>query len=843
MLLNRDWLDKGLEFMGLSEIASNKGNKEKNSEVFTYPSFTTLLSYQYFDGKDGLFHNDGDNYGLIYKIIPFTGANESLAEEIDGLLREKISDDFTLHCLYVNTNKVGEQIDDWENQFSNGGISGLEELGENLSNFYRDAAINGFKTNKNIKPRLTNTECYFIIDKKIPGGSKEAGPIFSRFKSSFEAGMHAMNMGFVQQGVEGLADIMSLFLSNDPDDIYKNQNNYKSNKLLNEQVVRNEFYLKVNPDHLLIENTNSKNKRFTSEVTVLSLDELPESYAMWNNIDNSSNITSPEQSLSCNHIISVTYEVAEAVKAQRKAVRRANDYEKKANSDYGRQIANTGKLAQEWKNYKEHLGSSQTRSLKMFYNVILFSREGERVVDVEKAKNAFRYTGIKLGICTHMQLNYFIASFPFMFTGKMDSFFHLPTLGEEISSWNAIQYTPILSDWSGVGNGIMVPTCRGQFSCIDQFSSYLGTNYNLALSGQTGSGKSFFINLLLLNVLLGKGDVFIVDVGGSYTKLAKVLGGVSLEYENLALNPFTFVKDIYSDIDEIVSLFELLAKPRGNATDDDVGTLRAGIIAAFEKSKNDTLIDDVQKAILELHEKDSKTYPTGIILAKNLTRYCQNEEHGKIFNEPSSFSPNARFIVVDLKGVKDKKEIRSAVLLSVISQYKRRMFDSDRSRKKMCIIDEAWSFLKGDPIASEFIANGFRTGRKHNVSFVTITQGIDDYYEFPDARAPWDCSANKIIFMQDVPSLTKHQEEYKTFSDYEFGLIKKFPKAKDAGYSQFLIKGSELSSFHRVFVDPITQVLFSSDGRDFQYVENLMAKGFPIYDAVKMVAKQLYGAK
>ncbi len=160
--------------------------------------------------------------------------------------------------------------------------------------------------------------------------------------------------------------------------------------------------------------------------------------------------------------------------------------------------------------------------------------------------------------------------------------------------------------------------------------------------------------------------------------------------------------------------------------------------------------------------------------------------------------------------------------------------------QKMCIIDEAWSFLKGDPVSSEFIVKGFRTSRKHNVSFVTLTQGIDDYFEFPEARAPWDCSALKLVFMQDNTKLTSHQKQFETFSEYEVNLIKKFPKAKEAGFAQVLIKGSGFSSFHRIFVDPFTLVLFSSDGQDYQAVENLMDQNIPIFDAVEMVAKKHY---
>ena len=412
-----------------------------------------------------------------------------------------------------------------------------------------------------------------------------------------------------------------------------------------------------------------------------------------------------------------------------------------------------------------------------------------------------------------------------------------------ISSWNATQYLPMLADWGGCGRGILLPTMREQFACIDPFSGVFGTNYNIAVTGTSGGGKSFFIQMLMLNVLFNGGDIFIVDVGGSYRKLCEALGGVYLEYNNLAMNPFTHVKDIMREIDGKIAFFELLTCPTQGATDDDRGTLREAILSAFAKNGQQTRMDDVQRALLSLYEQDKTTYPSARILAKNLQPYCSHAEHGNVFNKPSQLSPKARIIVVDLKDIEDNKSIRAPVLLATISEFQQRMFDSDRSRQKMCIIDEAWSFFTGDAIAANFIIKGFRTGRRHNASFVTITQGIDDYYEFSEARAAWENSSLKLIFLQEQAALLEHQKKHETFTAYEVNLLTAFPKARDAGFSQVLLRANGFSSFHRLFVDPYTQVLLSSDGADYQAVINYVEGGLVFSDAVARVAREHYGAR
>lgn len=345
---------------------------------------------------------------------------------------------------------------------------------------------------------------------------------------------------------------------------------------------------------------------------------------------------------------------------------------------------------------------------------------------------------------------------------------------------------------------------------------------------------------MMLNVLFNGGDVFVVDIGGSYKKLCEVLGGVYLEYENLAMNPFTYVKDIANEVGFITDLYMILACPSG-ATDDDKGSMRCGILEAFAKFGNETVVDDVKFVLLELYHKDRESYPSAKILAKNLDSFCKDKEHGRPFNAKSKLSPEARFIVTDLRAIKDQKDIRSPALLLILAQYKKRMFDSPRSKQKMCVIDEAVVQIKDDPIAANYINEGFRTGRKHNISFVTITQGIQDYYACEETRPAWENSAMKFVFLQDHASLLEHQKAHETFTPLEMSLLSNFPKAKHAGFSQVLFKTNDISSVHRLFVDPYTLVMLSSAGEDYDAVKKHAESGMSYTDAIALVARLHYG--
>lgn len=807
-----------------------------------YPSFTELLlPYQYFDEESNLFFNEY-NAGLLYRITPLTGANEQIAEQLDTLLQSKVSNDFTLQLICVKHNQVGHDIEAFSRQFNKTEFKNLSLLGDNLKAFYQKAAIHGFKTNTTTKPRLTNTECFIVIDKVDKETEADLKACFGQFRVSFEASLTAAKIGFKRGDATDFLHLLNFYLANCPDVIIPRQVAYDKTKLLKEQALSHDFDVAIKNENVLIRGVNDSGRAYETAVSVLTIDRLPGEYHLWENINNTSNIFHPDKNIPCNHIISVLYLVEEQGRAQSRANRKTRDLDKKSKSDYALNVAGTETQARVWRTFRDDLSAQKTRSVKMLYNVVLFSRPHEKERDVEAARTAYAFNGIKLAQCKRMQWPYFLVSMPFFFTGNLVKDFSLPTMMWPISSWNATQYMPLLADWSGVGRGILLPTMRDQFACIDPFSGVFGTNYNMAVTGTSGGGKSFFIQMLMLNVLFNGGDIFIIDVGGSYKKLCEALGGTYLEYSNLAMNPFTHVTDILRELDDIIALFELLTCPTSGATDDDRGTLREAILLAFSASQNRTRIDEVAHELLTLYEHDRETYPTGRILSKNLQRYCSTSEHGKAFNEPSQLSPNARMIVIDLKEIEDNQSIRAPVLLSVIAQFQRRMFGSDRNKQKMCIIDEAWSFFTGDPIAVNLITKGFRTGRRHKISFVTITQGIEDYFEFSEARAAWENSALKLIFLQEESPLLEHQKKHDTFSDYELTILKSFPKARDAGFSQVLLRANGISSFHRLFVDPFTRVLLSSDGDDYQAVLNYVAQGLVFFDAVSRVAHEHYGA-
>ncbi len=72
-------------------------------------------------------------------------------------------------------------------------------------------------------------------------------------------------------------------------------------------------------------------------------------------------------------------------------------------------------------------------------------------------------------------------------------------------------------------------------------------------------------------------------------------------------------------------------------------------------------------------------------------------------------------------------------------------------------------------------------------------------------------------------------------------MIRYFQKALSTGFSSLLITAGEFSSFHRLFVDPVTRAMFSSKGEDFAFMQEAQIAGATAEEAAYLLAESEFG--
>ncbi|EBP9972598.1 type IV secretion system protein TraC, partial [Salmonella enterica subsp. enterica] len=105
------------------------------------------------------------------------------------------------------------------------------------------------------------------------------------------------------------------------------------------------------------------------------------------------------------------------------------------------------------------------------------------------------------------------------------------------------------------------------------------------------------------------------------------------------------------------------------------------------------------------------------------------------------------------------------------------------------------------------------------------------------ARAAWGNSSYKIILKQSAKEFAKYNQLYPDqFPQLHREMIEKFGAAKDQWFSSFLLQVENHSSWHRLFVDPLSRAMYSSDGPDFEFVQQKRKEGLSIHEAVWQLA-------
>src|SRR6267378_3156479 len=148
-----------------------------------------------------------------------------------------------------------------------------------------------------------------------------------------------------------------------------------------------------------------------------------------------------------------------------------------------------------------------------------------------------------------------------------------------ILSGQAADFVPIETPWTGTHDGnpaFLTRTREGTFLRFDPFSREL-SNGNILVTGKTGSGKSFLIKQLLLQLQVLNPRIAIVTKGADYRALVELLGG---QYREISLRT-KLVKNAWDlqgnsvepDSAQIAGVASLAVHMAGKTGSDDSVTL------------------------------------------------------------------------------------------------------------------------------------------------------------------------------------------------------------------------------------------------------------------------------
>jgi conjugal transfer ATP-binding protein TraC len=288
---------------------------------------------------------------------------------------------------------------------------------------------------------------------------------------------------------------------------------------------------------------------------------------------------------------------------------------------------------------------------------------------------------------------------------------------------------PIFFEWRGTETPLITFVGRG--GQLMGYSPWSGdTNYNLTISAESGSGKSFLANELISSTLGADGKVWVIDVGLSYQKLCETMDGQFLRFtpdSHICLNPFSSLssqEEFDEVLDILTALITTMAAPKEGLEDFQTSILSKTLREQYHLNGANMCIDDVARSLME-KSKDAN-YADGDQTEKRLSdiahglgSFCSDGPYGRYFNGPATIDFKSNFVCLELEELKSQKHLQTIVLLLLIYQIQQGMYLGDRSQKKLLLIDEAWDLLSDDQIAA-FVEAGYRRFRKYNGSACII---------------------------------------------------------------------------------------------------------------------------
>jgi conjugal transfer ATP-binding protein TraC len=850
---SRELLFKASRILGETDSFKPSSLKDKRDALaslnVSLPAFQSLLPYETVD-EEGFFVNR-NSVGFGFNFAPVAGADEGLMKSMAELFKNKLPAgcDCTF-MLFKHHYLAGDLSRGFSPILESGGI--YAELARLSLDFHLKALKEGYPNSRNVPAQLADYQGYLFVSIKR---QEDYQARLKKIRDDFISELKVAGFLYAPLSADEFCTLVRALVSPDLNEISWPKVLKNKDAFLSEQMANPSSVFSIDDSGIDVSFTKDDASLSSTRVVNCALTGLSKQpFALWQTPDFFANLLKPDQGIQCPFLISFTVRGMNQETMKSLAKRRAKSLN--ANANAIQSFLNPGLLdeASEWHLAYNESSKGDLHLLPVFYNLVLFTTKDLEREHVAKAISAYRQCGFTLTPSRLTQWLRFCGSLPFMLTEGLFDSLKILGLTHTMSHYNVANLVPVVADFKGSRTGLLLPTYRHQLFYYDPFDDkHLPiTNYNRLTVASTGSGKSYLQQAMILDGLSRGDQIFVIDLGASYKNLCERVGGTYLDVTTLALNPFTLfdfdgVTDIkdqqINDYVQIRDLLALMASPNHPLDEVQRSWLLDATLMAWKKLGRGACIDDVLKALEELLEsaqsRNDRRLKDLIVL---LSKYGRDGIYGEMFNGVTPLFNGRKLTVLEMGGLGSNKELLTIVLFVMIVIIQGQFYQGDRRLRKQCVIDEAWRFLKDstNPIAAEFIEQGFRTARKHSGGFSVITQNLMDTSNSVCGQAIEASSDTKIIMRQG--NFKDYVARFPdAFTPLQQQMISSFGEAKMQGFSNLMIKYGNACTYHRYFSDPYSRVLFSTSGDEFGAVEAMVASGVSLTDAVSRISKELYG--
>lgn len=785
---------------------------------------SAIIPVMAFAESQHLFLTDDKCVGMVFECTPMYGADEKVQERVNGFLNQEYPVNtvigislFRSPDIVPLTNRMLMMRDRHRHPVFTPVIqeranyllrhSHEKLISNNHLGYYDSGFVQDLKLFISVKVPIARTQ-----------PSKEELRELIDLRTKVEASLQSIGLGPVKMTADSYVRALSTMLNWGENAAWRSGTRWEDDKPISQQVFDYDTDIEINKDGLRLGNQH---------VRMLSAKRLPEAMYFGDAIAYAGNLTGGHSILNENYMVTcnITFPPTEKSKQQ---IHRKRQFT--VNQAYGPLLKFVPILADK-KNAFDLMYDSMNegfRPVKISYSVALFAPSKERAdAAVISARAFWREQRFELMPDRFVTLPMFINTLPLCAdTAAIRDTFRYKTMTAE----HAAPIIPIFGEWKGTGTPHAVLMSRnGQAMSLSLHDS--DTNMNLCICAESGSGKSFLANELIFSYLSEGAQIWVIDVGRSYEKLAELLKGDFVAFDDasaVGLNPFPLVRDYDEEEDGLFGLVCAMASAAGTLSDWQEARLKKVMGECWRDYGNEMSIDHIAERCLA--DEDRRLKDVGDLLYV----FTSKGSYGKFFSGMPNINFKNDFTVLELDDLQGRTHLRQVVLLQLIYQIQQEVFLGERNRKKIVIVDEAWDLLKEGSVAV-FMEHAYRKFRKYGGSVVICTQSVNDLYENEAGRPIIENSSSLYLLGQKSETVEAVKREGRlVLSEGGFHMLKTV-RTIPGVYSEIFVKARSGWGIGRLIVGEFQKLLYSTKAEDVDDIRRYVQVGMSVPDAINQV--------
>ena len=831
--------------------------RQEESPAFQFASWLPYIAY--FDQEQLFVNRDG--MGFMLEVMPQSGADDRMVEVLVSLYTNcppNTGIQFHLFASPHIRSQLGRyanlRIED-EDQASKAALYGRPARNENL---YRKLARMRFAhMSTGAHKSLTQGFHYTIRDFRLLVSVTIQGNPDNLTKreeiTTLRDGMSTtLRSASLPNRICDAADLINwctLFCN--PDRVTSTQPpdlHYDDGRELRDQIVDHDTIqdAKANGLHLWKEDGGPG-----LDIRFYSIKSFPERFGLWQMGSLIGDLMQPALQYSTPFLLTMGVNVLDPNAIRTTVTANHVRATQNAGSKMAVVMPDVGKKAKDWTAAADIIDAGGG-IVSMYHQLALFSEPSRSTQTQETARAIWRSRGFELNADMYMHRQALLASLPMTLSPKFHSDLRKMRRVSRKTMGNAIHLAPLVAEWRGTKTPTMLfGGRRGQLMTLDLYDNDLG-NYNAAIIGAPGSGKSVLLNEMAWSYRSIGARVWMLDLGRSFEKLCKKASGSYIEFRadsRLSLNPFSIVSEerigadgsveggINEDIDYLKPALAKMCSMGSSLDEVQIKALGAMTLKKFREYGHDLTITGLRDALVtgnipELGLNGDQRIKD---LAVMLNPYTRDGEYARFFEGKNNVDFSNDFMVIENEELKRKPELHAVVNILLMYQITGEMYLT-RNRKKVLIIDELKQQLgeigSDDPVKAAVVEEAARRARKYGGSLITATQSADDYYGSAQMEAALNCSDWTFLLRQKAESIELLGRNGRISMDESKKRLLQSLRTEPGIFSECYISSPVGEGIARTILDPFSHLLFSNKLEDNAPIDEMRRAGMSIDDAI-----------